>query len=255
MIPIKEKEINEFIEKGVNDFLNVLVESKIHSGLHPPKNIEKYKKMLGHEIEREVLRLGDEFIGRFQRGFKELWSHIHDVSEVAPHQTYKKILQELNSIVTAASHATDHIDSWIKKLDEADSMRALIGFSSDTMDFFYEIAYNLFKKNHIKEASDVFFFLCTLDPLVSNFWYGFGRTEQLQEHFTSALYGYSMAVLINPALLQSHLCSAECYVALNDTREAIHSLDLAIDYAANNTSLASMKEEALRRKINLKTLN
>lgn len=115
-----------------------------------------------------------------------------------------------------------------QQIREGKTFQQIIGYNDQHMDQFYEGAYNLFHMQEYEKAADAFVFLTTLNPYVHNYWLGLGMSEQLNEHYHSAMLAYSMAVLtdVNNPLPQYH--TAKCYLALDEKSNAINCLESAL---------------------------
>ncbi len=139
-----------------------------------------------------------------------------------------------------------------RKINEGKVLQEIIGYTPETMEKFYQIAYKLFQHQQYQEAGDAFIFLTTLNPYVYNYWLGLGMSEQLCNKFDGALIAYATSILIKVENPISHYHSATCYTALKDYGNAIASLDLAIMYAGDHPEYASIKKHALETKEALK---
>lgn len=139
-----------------------------------------------------------------------------------------------------------------RKINEGKVLQEIIGYTPETMEKFYQIAYNLFQHQHYQEAGDAFIFLTTLNPYVYNYWLGLGMCEQLCNKFDGALIAYATSILIQVENPISHYHSATCYEALNDPGNAIASLELAIMYAGEKPEYETIKRHAIAARDALK---
>ncbi|MFQ5730114.1 MAG: CesD/SycD/LcrH family type III secretion system chaperone, partial [Waddliaceae bacterium] len=57
-----------------------------------------------------------------------------------------------------------------RQIEEGKTFQEIIGYSVDTMEKFYQGAYNLFQQQEYRKAADAFVFLTTLNPYVHNYW-------------------------------------------------------------------------------------
>lgn len=135
-----------------------------------------------------------------------------------------------------------------RKINEGKVLQEIIGYTHETMEKFYQIAYKLFQHQQYQEAGDAFIFLTTLNPYVYNYWLGLGMSEQLSNKYDGALIAYATAILIKVENPLPHYHSASCYLALKDWVNAIASLDLAILYAGDHPEYAAIKKYALGAK-------
>ena len=118
----------------------------------------------------------------------------------------------------------------------------------DTMEKFYQGAYNLFHQQEYRKAADAFVFLTTLNPYVHNYWLGLGMAEQLEGGYQEALLAYAMAILSDGSNPVTHYHSATCYRALNDKQSALQSLEMAIRCSGDKAEHLNLKEQALLAK-------
>lgn len=132
-----------------------------------------------------------------------------------------------------------------RKINEGKVLQEIIGYSPETMEKFYQIAYKLFQHQQYQEAADAFIFLTTLNPYVFNYWLGLGMCEQLCGKFDGALIAYATSILINVTNPIPQYHSSACYKALNDSGNAIASLELAILYAGEKPEFDSIKKHAM----------
>lgn len=140
-------------------------------------------------------------------------------------------------------------------IQEGKSFQELLGYSDETMEKFYQAAYNLFQKQKYKEAAEAFTFLTTLNPERHNYWLGLGMSEQILEEFHGALLAYAMAMMSDVTNPVPHYHSANCYRALLDDSNALISLEQAIQQAGDKdehkqllTAAISLKERLSRKK-------
>ncbi len=138
-----------------------------------------------------------------------------------------------------------------RKINEGKVLQEIIGYTPETMEKFYQVAYKLFQHQQYQEAGDAFIFLTTLNPYVYNYWLGLGMCEQLSHKYDGALIAYATAILINVENPVPHFHSAACYKELGDLGNALASLELAIMYAGKRPEHESIKQHALDAKKNL----
>jgi type III secretion system low calcium response chaperone LcrH/SycD len=131
-----------------------------------------------------------------------------------------------------------------RQMKEGKTFQEIIGYSHDAMEKFYSIAHGLFQRQEYDRAADAFVFLTTLNPYVHNYWLGLGMSEQLNGGFQGALLAYAMAILTNPENPAAHYQSASCYRALNDSRNAILSFEMAARCCGTLDEFAAMRSQA-----------
>lgn len=130
-------------------------------------------------------------------------------------------------------------------VDEGKTFQEILEFDDEAMERFYQVARTLFQIQRHKDAADAFLFLTTLNPFVSAYWIGLGMCEQVQEEYKQALVAYAMATISdrnNPTPLYY---AAACHHALNDTDQALRTLESAIEAAGEYEAYADIRERAL----------
>ncbi len=80
-----------------------------------------------------------------------------------------------------------------KYVEEGRTFQDILGYSNEAMDRFYQIARSLLDSKKLKEASDAFLFLTTLNPHIPTYWLGLGMCEHLHEEYQRGLVAYGMA--------------------------------------------------------------
>lgn len=130
-------------------------------------------------------------------------------------------------------------------VESGEIFQEIIGYSEQTMHKFYSAACRLFEKQKYEEASDAFVFLTTMNPLVHYYWLGLGMSEHMLGEYSEALLAYNMAIVIDKTNPISHYHAASCHKALYDVKNAIISLNHAIDMAKDNKVHAKIKKQAL----------
>lgn len=133
-------------------------------------------------------------------------------------------------------------------VEEGKTFQEIIGYSEETMAKFYYAARQLLDACQYKEASDAFLFLTTLDPFSPTYWLGMGLCEQFDEDYQSALVAYGMSILSEKEDPYPYYYSAACYHAMNDIINAERSLELALQYSANNDEFLEIYSEAKKAK-------
>ena len=134
-----------------------------------------------------------------------------------------------------------------KAVQENKTFQDIIGYSADTMQLFYDAAYNWFQEGNYEQAADAFVFLTTLNPFVHNYWLGLGMSEHRSSNFEGALTSYGMAILIDEKSAVSHYHLATCHYEIGENEQSLKALELAIKYS-DVEEYASIKERALKAK-------
>ncbi len=111
----------------------------------------------------------------------------------------------------------------------SDSFQRLLGFSDNSIECLYGVAYTYYNQGKFTEGEQLFRLLVLVDPLKKKYWMGLAGSQHLNEHFDDALQSYAMAGLLegggDP---YPHFHAADCYVSLENYPEAIKALDAAV---------------------------
>ena len=135
-----------------------------------------------------------------------------------------------------------------RHVQEGVTFQELMGYSDETMEQFYQAAYNLYQKQRFPAAAEAFTFLTTLNPERHNYWLGLGMSEQRLEEYHGALLAYAMAMMSDVNSPLPHFLSANCYRALLDNSNALASLEQAIKRAGEQEEHHQLREQALSLK-------
>jgi type III secretion system low calcium response chaperone LcrH/SycD len=111
---------------------------------------------------------------------------------------------------------------------------------------FYQVAFTFFEGEYYQEASNLYLFLTFLNPHVSSFWVGLGMTEEMQEHYDSAIGAYLTALDLNENDLQPVLYCAECLNKMNKPKKAKELLQFAMRQLRDVPSYQEFKKQAQR---------
>ncbi len=131
-----------------------------------------------------------------------------------------------------------------KDLSEGKTAQEILGFSNETMARFYRAAYHLFEDKRFADAANAFLFLTTLNPFNHDFWLGLGMATQLCKNFEIAIDAYEMAAICELDNPVSYFYLAKCLYAIHERENALHALDLALEYAQDKDEYAELKQQA-----------
>jgi len=139
--------------------------------------------------------------------------------------------------------------AWVKKqLEEGITVQKLFGFSDETIEKFYEAAFQLFEEKHYAEAANAFLFLVTLDPFHQEYWLGFGSAIQRCDDYEAAIDAYEMAAIckIDSPVPYFHL--GKCLFAMHDRPSALQAIELALEYSDGVSEYDDLHHRALAAK-------
>lgn len=111
------------------------------------------------------------------------------------------------------------------------TLQEVMGFENQLLEDFYQFASDLFYNKKISDASDVFYYLTTLNPYVPTFWQALATTEEVQKRFESAMSSYAMMTLLDASDFTPALNVANCLIKLNQQQEAKKFLHQMIEEA------------------------
>ncbi len=131
-------------------------------------------------------------------------------------------LQILNSDLATASERLAEI-----KIDEGgdSNIQNLIKMSDTSVDSIAQIAQEKYKEERLEECLSLFYLLTILNPENDEFWFRLGIIAQQCEKYELALRAYAVTFDLDPENLAAKLFSAECYIGLNRTDEALQEIE------------------------------
>jgi len=124
----------------------------------------------------------------------------------------------------------DSPDSFAKFLQDGKPISELLGFTPEVIDKFYEAAYQILQQKRFKDAKDVFFFLVTIAPQVSECWLGLGYAYGHCEEPEGAIQSYLRAIALSPHKADGYLAFARLCTAIQDFTRAKHVCDIGMNF-------------------------
>lgn len=105
---------------------------------------------------------------------------------------------------------------------------------NDDIEEKYSQAKRLFENGILKDAKDIFVELTLKKPFNWEFWFALATIYEQEKNYTQAIISYKMAIVLNPEndILYFHL--AECFLSINDKKQAIENLKLAQKYTKDS---------------------
>lgn len=120
----------------------------------------------------------------------------------------------------------------------------MAGMTDEDYEAVYAIAYNFMGASKYDKAAELLKFLVLNDPTKPRWYYALGVAEQSRGDFDAALYGYSMAAVLDVEDPLPHLQGGYCLMALGKYREAVEALDGAVDTAKNRPGSGDVLAQA-----------
>lgn len=124
----------------------------------------------------------------------------------------------------------DSPESFAKFMKEGKPISELLGFSPEVIDKFYEVAYQILQQKRFKDAKDVFFFLVTIAPQVSECWLGLGYAYGHCEEPEGAIQSYLRAIALSPHKADGYLAFARLCTAIQDFNRANKVCDIGMNF-------------------------
>lgn len=150
------------------------------------------------------------------------------------YQRVKEIILKLNEPTILLRH-----------MEEGGTFQEILNLDEEAMNSLYEDAYILLQNGEHSNAADAFLCLTTLNPYVSIYWIGLGLAEQAHRACHAALVAYAMAIVCDDKNPAPYYYAASCHYLNDDLDEALHSLALALEKAADNPSYSDIHKRAL----------
>lgn len=150
------------------------------------------------------------------------------------YQRVKEIILKLNEPTILLRH-----------LEEGGTFQEILDLDDEAMNSLYADAYTLLQNGEHSNAADAFLCLTTLNPYISIYWIGLGLAEQAHRACHAALVAYAMAIVCDEKNPVPYYYAAYCHYLNDDIDEALHSLQLAIERAADNSAYSDIHTRAL----------
>lgn len=122
----------------------------------------------------------------------------------------------------------------VSALLEVRTYKEVVGLSDDDLEAIYGLAHGEYENGRYADAERTFTVLCLHDHRSERFWLGLGAARQQLNEFAGAVMAYSQAAEAGSTNPFVPLHAAECYFALGLYAEALHGLDVALDWASYN---------------------
>ena len=116
------------------------------------------------------------------------------------------------------------------------------------MDRAYHVANDLLSQSQYKDAGDIYFFLCQLQPAVFDYWLGQATCEHVLGDFRKAIDTYSMCLLFQPESAVTFFQMADCYLRLGEKENSSKCIQYCLELIEQNPGQSSLKDDALQLK-------
>lgn len=198
------------------------IAKEAHDPTDPLQNLDVLSQKIEHELSQCMLLAKT----RIRDGFNYC---VQAVKELA--QTDSSInLQELQENVNVAFGRFESVaqaKDMCTKVMQGKSWKELLGLSDVSTNLLYQGAKKLFDAGKHPESEAAFFFLTTIDYGQYCFWLGLGHAAFHLNNINQAINAYEMADTCQPGSIWPHIYMANCFEALHDFEESLHSLQTA----------------------------
>lgn len=130
-----------------------------------------------------------------------------------------------------------------KRISENETPGHILGFSDRFVESLVDVAKKFSDKKDFRAASDILWFVCSLDPMEGDYWMALGQAEQQAERYSEAIQAYSMNVLLDEDNPKAYFYAAQCSKASGDLTEAALAVDYALTIAREDPANASLIPE------------
>jgi type III secretion system low calcium response chaperone LcrH/SycD len=91
----------------------------------------------------------------------------------------------------------------------------------------YELGYILYSSREYRKAACLFAHLVIANPLMDCFWRGLASCKQLLKEYEIALEAWKAVCSLQPKESLGYFHAAECYLSIENKKEALQNLDKA----------------------------
>lgn len=196
--------------KKIDSQLSLFVKKLYETDWEDPFPFEKDEETFHKDCSKAL----KTYLTRFERAMKKMIDYF---------QLYSTIWN--NEQVQSRLNDDDF------KLRPGETMQEALGFTDRLMEDIYRYGYDEFEQHRYEEASDIFLLLSTLNKYISAFWIALGRAEEKKEEIHSALLAYTTAFIVDSSNFGLTLDVVNCFVKLNQRKNAEIYLDKVIEEA------------------------
>ncbi len=103
----------------------------------------------------------------------------------------------------------------------------------------YALAFDAYTCENYSEGIKIFKYLTTTSSLTAKYWKGLASCLQLTQQLQEALNCWSMAALLDEHDPMPHFHAAQCFIALNNSEDALKAITVAQEMAPFDKNLQS----------------
>jgi type III secretion system low calcium response chaperone LcrH/SycD len=163
--------------------------------------------------------------------------------------------EELDKIIEAAvAEATVDMSPEEKKecermmfdvIKEGQTFAEALGLGEDQLEGFYSVGYLLFNSGKYKQAENIFEVLTRLDGSRWKHWYGLAACKHKLKKYERAIECYLSWAYLEPESPIPLFHASDCYIALNQKREAVLLLYTVIELCGDTPIYQKIKQKAI----------
>lgn len=129
-----------------------------------------------------------------------------------------------------------------KIVDESIPMKEALNISEESLEYYYNFAYQLFTAGQYKKAAAIFAFLSLVDGLNPKYYLALGACQHRMKNYTGALDSYMGAYYSNIKDPLPFYYISDCYIKLDKLDYAGFSLGMVIHMCGNNPVYKQLKD-------------
>ncbi|MES2198726.1 MAG: hypothetical protein V4489_00965 [Chlamydiota bacterium] len=123
----------------------------------------------------------------------------------------------------------ENINSLASQWASCETMREVLGFSDELMEWIYQVGLGLFNEKKFTEAESIFLILLKLNHLMPNYWIALALSKKELNEYQESLFLFNSLTFLDPANPIARYHSADLYLKLDQIEEALTELqELAI---------------------------
>lgn len=239
---------DQIVDQKIDDIVQVC--TKLLDNTESPTKPEQ----LSVELSQELRSQKEALIEQIELGLNSLYSELGNPNYHSAININKtKVIDELKKMLESIAIYNQTPELLNKEVESNQPLYKIFGLTSDSLSYFYEVAFNQLQVKN-QDAIHSFKLLCLLAPTESRFWYGLGVSQQVHGFYEKALEAYAICVVMDTSNVRPHFRSAECYIALKESNQALWAIELALHYGSSLTDFEEIKKEAAQLHQILKTL-
>lgn len=242
-VPLLRAEQPTDLDHAIKAYSDLVVEEEkadFTSDLVPlASHIEKVRETIEKSFE--------QFKNSFEHGYHQLLQEIskdrkanpapdNDMQEQEQDQDQFQQEQALEATIDPEKAALlEDSDKLLDLLAQGKALYEILGYTSGHILKFYKIGCRLLNDKYYEEAKNIFFFLATIAPTMSEAWLGLAWLSAQANQLEEAISACQQALELDPTNPDIYLTYARIYILNTDFDNASEICDQAINYATDHT--------------------